>query len=184
VGWAGFAVVLGTMVVNFFVSHYEEAQGRKLGSALLHADARHTRSDLYASGTVIASFIAVGAGFSWADGVATLALVGLVGHVAWEVFRENIPVLIDAAMLDPAGVVEAARSVSGVRDVHKVRSRGVRSAVELDLHLQVAPDMSVVEAHGLALRIEAALRAKFPELSDVVIHIEPTPGPKPPPSNP
>jgi cation diffusion facilitator family transporter len=177
VGWSGFAVVLVTMVINFFVTRYEDRKGHELGSSLLHADARHTRSDLYASGAVLLSFVATRAGFTWADGVAALALVGLIGHVAWEVFRENVPVLLDAAMLDPAGVIELARSKSGVRDVHRVRSRGVRTAVELDLHLQVAPEMSVVEAHRLAMTIERELRVKFPELSDVVIHIEPTPPP-------
>jgi cation diffusion facilitator family transporter len=175
IGWGGFAVVLATMAVNFGVTRYEERKAHELGSALLHADARHTRSDLYASAAVMASFVAVRAGASWADGVAALILVVLIGHVAWEVFRENVPVLIDAAMLDPAGVIDLARAVSGVRDVHRVRSRGVRSAVELDLHLQVAPEMSVVEAHTLAVKIERELKVKFPELSDVVIHIEPTP---------
>ena len=55
----------------------------------------------------------------------------------------------------------------------------MRSAVELDLHMQVAPDTSVIDAHRLASRIENDLKLKFPELSDVVIHIEPTP-----PTNP
>ena len=180
IGWGGFAVVLATMAVNFGVTRYEERKAHELGSALLHADARHTRSDLYASGAVMASFVAVRAGAAWADGVAALILVVLIGHVAWEVFRENVPVLIDAAMLDPAGVVDLARGVSGVHDVHRVRSRGVRSAVELDLHLQVAAEMSVVEAHTLAVKIERELKVKFPELSDVVIHIEPTPGARDP----
>lgn len=179
IGWGGFAVVLATMAVNLFVTRYEERKSHELGSALLHADARHTKSDLYASAAVLASFVAVRAGLHWADGVATLALVALVGHVAWEVFRENVPVLIDAAVLDPARVSELARAVSGVRDVHKVRSRGVPSAVELDLHLQVAPDMSVQDAHALAVQIERDLRVKFQVLSDVVIHIEPGPASAP-----
>jgi hypothetical protein len=55
----------------------------------------------------------------------------------------------------------------------------MRSAVELDLHMQVAPETSVIDAHRLASRIENDLKLKFPELSDVVIHIEPTP-----PTNP
>ena len=49
-------------------------------------------------------------------------------NAAWKVFRDNIPVLIDAARLDPAGVAELARSVSGVSDVHRVRSRGMKRA--------------------------------------------------------
>ncbi len=105
--------------------------------------------------------------------VATLVLVVLIGRAAWNVFRDNIPVLIDAARLDPAGVVELARSVEGVSDVHRVRSRGMRRAVELDLHLEVAPEMSVVDAHNLAQQIEREVKVKFPEVSDVIIHVEP-----------
>jgi cation diffusion facilitator family transporter len=179
IGAGGFLVVVSTMVVNFFVTRYEGRKSRELGSALLHADAEHTRSDLYASGAVLASFVAVRAGFAWADGVAALVLVGLVSHVAWEVFSENVPILIDTAILDPAGVIEVARAMPGVRDVHRVRSRGVRHAVELDLHLQVGAEMSLPAAHALCREIEAQLRVKFPELSDVVIHIEPAPAPAP-----
>jgi cation diffusion facilitator family transporter len=173
VGPAGFAIVLATMVVNLGVTRYEGRKAKELRSALLHADSEHTRSDLYASAAVLVSFVAVRAGFPWADGVATLLLVFLVGHVAWDIFRENVPVLIDAAVLDPSGVLEVARDMPGVRDVHRVRSRGVRHAVELDLHLRVASEMSLRDAHALSLRLKTELQVKFPELSDVVIHVEP-----------
>jgi cation diffusion facilitator family transporter len=175
IGLGGFVVMGVTMLVNGLVARYEHRKARELASNLLHADAHHTSSDLYASGAVVASFLLVRAGFAWADGVATLVLVVLISHVAWEVFSENVPILIDTAILDPAGVVEVARGVPGVRDVHRIRSRGVKHAVELDLHLQVGADMSLPAAHALCRDIEAQLRVKFPELSDVVIHIEPAP---------
>jgi len=97
----------------------------------------------------------------------------LIGRAAWGVFRDNVPILLDAARLDPTNVAELARTVAGVSDVHRVRSRGMKTAVELDLHLQVAADMPVVEAHALARKIEREVKVKFPEVSDVVIHIEP-----------
>jgi cation diffusion facilitator family transporter len=173
VGWVGFVVVLVAMGISLFVSRYEHRQGHELGSELLHADAHDSASDFYASGAVLASFLAVRAGIAWADGVATLLLVLLIGRAAWTVFRDNVPVLIDAARLDPAGVVALARGVEGVSDVHRVRSRGMRRAVELDLHLEVAPEMSVVDAHNLAQQIEREVKVKFPEVSDVIIHVEP-----------
>lgn len=176
IGNAGFVLVLGTILVNILVTRYEARKARELGSALLRADAHHTRSDVYASAAVVASFVAVRAGFVWADAAAALVVVALVSHVAWDVFRENVPILIDRAVLDPAAVAAAARALPGVGDVHRVRSRGVHHAVELDLHLQVAPDMSVRDAHALARQIEVQLRVKFPEVSDVVIHVEPPPG--------
>jgi cation diffusion facilitator family transporter len=173
VGIAGFIIVLATMGISLFVARYEHHQGHELHSELLHADAHHATSDVYASGAVVASFIGVRMGIGWADGAATLLLVVLIGHAAWKVFRDNIPILIDAARIDPAGVAELARSVTGVSDVHRVRSRGMRRAVELDLHLEVAPDMSVVDAHKLAQQIEREVKVKFPEVSDVIIHVEP-----------
>ena len=173
VGAGGFAVVLATMAVNLWVARYERRRATELGSALLRADARHTQSDLYASLAVVASFLAVRAGLGWADGVATLALIGLIGHAAWEVFRENVPILIDAAMLDPASVGAFAGSLARGWSIHRVRSRGVRGAIELDLHLEVAPEMTVAEAHGLARQLVVELKVKFPEVSDVIIHIEP-----------
>jgi cation diffusion facilitator family transporter len=173
IGTSGFVIVLATIVINVFVARYEQRKARELHSALLHADARHTQSDLYASLAVVASFVATRAGVGWADSVATLLLVVLIGHAAWEVFRDNVPVLIDAAMVDPAGIAALASSVGGRASIHRVRSRGVRTAVELDLHLEVAPDMTVVEAHGLARQIEGEVKVKFPEVSDVIIHIEP-----------
>jgi cation diffusion facilitator family transporter len=174
VGWLGFAIVLTTMGINLFVSRFEHHQGHELGSELLHADAHHASSDFYASGAVVASFIGLRMGLGWADSAATLLLVFLIGQAAWTVFRDNVPVLIDAARLDPACVAELARSVSGVSDVHRVRSRGMRQAVELDLHLEVAPEMSVVDAHRLAQQIEREVKVKFPEVSDVIIHVEPS----------
>ena len=175
VGLGGFAIVLATMAINLWVARYERRKAEELGSALLRADARHTQSDLYASVAVVASFVAARAGIGWADGVATLLLVLLIGHAAWEVFHENVPVLIDAAMLDPRSVVALAGPIARGGSVHRVRSRGVRGAVELDLHLEVAPEMSVSDAHELARAITMELKVKFPEVSDVIIHIEPKP---------
>jgi cation diffusion facilitator family transporter len=175
IGTAGFVIVLATIVVNVLVTRYEARKARELGSTLLGADARHTQSDVYASLAVIASFVAVRAGYAWADGLATLILVVLVSHVAWEVFHENVPILIDRAVLDPEAVAAIARAQPGVANVHRVRSRGLRHAVELDLHLCVAGDMQLRDAHAVARQVEAQLRVKFPEVSDVIIHVEPPP---------
>jgi cation diffusion facilitator family transporter len=174
VGWAGFVVVAATMAINLFIVRYEEKSGHELGSPLLCADAQHTRSDLYASTAVALSFIGVRLGWRWADPVGAMFVVLLVGRAAWLVFRDNIPTLIDAAVLDPARVATLAGAIPGVGAVSRVRSRGLRNAVHLDLHVAVDATMSIRDAHHLAETIEAALRAAYPELSDVVIHTGPS----------
>src|SRR5262249_24092560 len=97
IGVAGFAAVLATMAggwggaraagaVNLWGAHADRGKGAAWASAWLRPAARHTQSDLYASFAVVASFLAARAGIGWADGVATLLLVALIGHAAWEVF--------------------------------------------------------------------------------------------------
>ena len=161
------------MAVNYFVARYESRKGRELDSPLLEADAHHTRSDLYASAAVLLSFLGAKGGLAWADGVCGFVVVIMVGHVAFSVFRDNIPSLLDAAVLDPARVRNLAAAIAGVQNIHRIRSRGTKWAVELDLHMQVAADMSVEQAHRLAHAVEDELRAQVPHVSDVVVHIEP-----------
>lgn len=175
VGWGGFVVVAATMTVNLFVTRYEERQGHALGSQLLCADAQHTRSDLYASTAVVLSFVGVRLGWPWADPLGAMFVVLMVGRAAWLVFRDNIPTLIDAAVLDPGRVAALAGEIPGVGAISRVRSRGLRNAVHLDLHVAVDAQMSVLDAHRLAQTIEATLRHAFPELNDVVIHTGPAP---------
>ena len=114
------------MVINFFVTRYEDQRGHALGSPLLCADAQHTRSDLYASVAVVLSFIGVRLGLHWADPLGAMFVVFMVGRAAWIVFRDNVPTLIDAAVLDPKRVAQLAGAVSEACDVDvgRVRSRG------------------------------------------------------------
>jgi cation diffusion facilitator family transporter len=174
IGWPGFAVVLGGMVISWLVTRYEHRKSHELGSILLKADAQHTESDLYTSGAVLLSFVGASLGLGWLDGACSLVVVLLVGRVAWVIFRENVPMLIDTAVVDPARVRAIGGEVPGVADIHSVRSRGTKWAVELDLHVQVAPDLRVDAAHHIAGLVEDALRAQLLSVCDVVVHIEPS----------
>jgi cation diffusion facilitator family transporter len=175
IGWAGFAVVTATMVTNFFIARYEERRGHALHSTLLCADAQHTRSDLYASIAVLLSFVGVRLGWGFADPVGAVCVIVLVGRAAWLVFRDNVPTLIDSAVLDPARVAALTGQAAQVKQVTRVRSRGGKNAVHLDVRIDVDPSMSVSDAHELTEEIERTLRAEFPGLSDVTIHAEPAP---------
>src|SRR5215471_11646980 len=67
IGLLNWTVMAATLGVNLFVASYETKAGRKLGSAYLVADAAHTRSDIYVTLGVIASFAGAKAGAPWVD---------------------------------------------------------------------------------------------------------------------
>lgn len=169
----GFVVIGFTLVVNIFVALWEAHKARQLGSAYLAADAAHTASDILVTVAVLVSFAAAHAGVTWADPVGALAVIVVIGHVAWKILSENLAILMDSAAIDTHAVVTTALSVPGVEACHRVRSRGTGDSVYLDLHVLLDGDLPLRQAHELAHQVEDALRRAFPEVVDITIHMEP-----------
>jgi cation diffusion facilitator family transporter len=174
----GFVVIGGTWLVNLVVATYEARQARKLDSAYLAADAAHTASDLLVTAGVAVSFTASYLGVSWADPVGALLIVAFIGRIAWTILRSNVTVLIDRAAVDPEHIARVARSIAGVEEVHRIRSRGARGAAQVDLHVLVDGDLPLREAHEISHRVEEAMRRAIPGIVDVTIHLEPAGDPE------
>jgi cation diffusion facilitator family transporter len=169
----GFVILGLTIAVNVTVVAYERHEGRRLQSELLLSDAAHTMSDVWASLLVVASFTASRFGIGWTDLVAAGIIVLLILRAGITILRTTVSTLSDEARLDPFEVERAAVDEPGVLEAHNVRSRGPADDIHLDLHVLVAPSTPLAEAHALGHRVEARLRARWPSVSDVVVHVEP-----------
>lgn len=168
-----FAVMLGTLAVNIGVATWERRAGMRLKSDLLIADASHTGSDILVSLGVIGGLAAVRAGYPIADPLLGLVVCGFIARAAVRVFHSVDQTLSDRARLDPREVESVALSVPGVLGCHDVRTRGTASHVAVDLHVQVDPEASITAGHAIAESVERAVCARFPEVSDVIAHVEP-----------
>lgn len=170
---ASFAVMVGTLVINLFVTTYERRAGRRLKSEIIMADAAHTLSDVFVSFGVIAGLVLVALGFPQADPLMALVVTAAILVSAWGVFRTAFRTLSDTAQLPEAAVRAVAASVPGIRGVHRVRTRGTEAEVYCDLHIWVDPAMTVRDAHALGDEVEAAVKEQFPAVREVLVHIEP-----------
>ncbi|AKJ04973.1 cation diffusion facilitator family transporter [Archangium gephyra] len=166
-------VMVGTLLVNLAVTTIERRQGEKLQSPLLLADARHTLSDVGVTLAVLGSMGLVWLGFPKADGIVTLGVLVVVARVAWGIVKQAVGILSDTARLDPQKVMNLTLQVPGVRSCRDVRSRGMEGTVYVDLKIEVDPQLTTAQAHELADAVEARLQAEFPEVVDVVVHVEP-----------
>ncbi|MCI2172984.1 MAG: cation diffusion facilitator family transporter [Atopobiaceae bacterium] len=173
VNFGSFAVMVGTLVVNVFVSRYERGRGTELRSEILTADALHTMSDAFVSVSVIVGLVFVGLGFPIADPICSIIVAVAILHSAWEVFRQANATLSDEARIPIADVEQVACGVAGVRGCHKVRTRGTEGEVYMDLHVLVDPQMPIVEAHAVGDHVEEAVRSSFDQVVDVMVHLEP-----------
>ena len=178
VTWMSFLIMAVTLSVNFSVMSYETRKGRELKSDFLIADALHTRSDIYISLSVIVSLVAAKAGYPIVDVIAALLIVFFIVKMGFTILKSAASVLTDEACIDPDEIKEVAKSIVGVMDCHGIRSRGNESLVNIDLHVQVDPELKIGDAHEVAHSVEDKIKKRFPEVVDVVIHIEPYKGKK------
>ena len=81
----GIALMTATLVINLWVVWYETREGRRLNSEVLLADAKHTRSDVMTSISVLAALFGVWLGFPILDPLAALLVAGFILHACWEI---------------------------------------------------------------------------------------------------
>ena len=167
-----YTVILAGLVINLFVTWYEGKRGRELNNDLLQTDAKHTLSDVWVTVSVLASMIAIQLGYGWLDAVISLGIAVMILRVGYEIIKAQLGSLVDEAVLDPKEVARIVMQIPEVRGCHKIRSRGMRDHVFMDLHIQVDPELTIKAAHEISYRVETALHEAFDHLSDVLVHVE------------
>ena len=171
-------VMIFTLIVNGFVSYYEQKKGEELGSSILVSDALHTRSDIYVTiGVLITLFLIKTGAPVILDSIASIIISLLIFKTAYDVFVENTNVLIDARVVDNELIKETVfKNYESVKEIHKIRSRGTQNNIFIDMHVQVDPDMNVRQSHTLMHDIEKTIQKDINNNAHVIIHIEPYSG--------
>ena len=168
-------VMLFTLVINIIVAYYEYKKGNELNSPILIADSLHTKSDIFVTVGVIIALILIRLGMPYIlDPVASLVVSLMIFYAAYNVFKENINILIDVKIVDDKEVKNLVMTeYPCVKEMHKIRSRGTKNNVFMDMHIQVDPKMTVEESHRLMHNIERTIQKNIEENAHVIIHIEP-----------
>jgi len=170
-----FGVMIATLIVNLAVVRYEGNEGRRLKSELLHADAMHTKSDVFTSCAVLASLVAVRSGYPVLDPIGGLIIACFIAHTGWEIARQTSRVLSDRVVIAEDAIRDIVLASPGVVGCHQIRTRGSEDHAFLDLHVWYPPHMPLHEAHRLSHLVKDRLMAAFPQIADAIIHIEPPP---------
>lgn len=173
IGAANWLVMASTLAANLFTAWYESREGRRLASPYLLADAAHTRSDIYITLGVVASFAGARVAVPWVDGLVALGIAAFIAVMGVRILVGSFHTLTDRAVIPPETLIRTVLAVPGVRNCREVRTRGGIDAVYVDMIVHVDGDLSLRSAHEVADWIEAALMREHPEIVDVVVHLEP-----------
>lgn len=175
------AVELLALWVALFTAGLKEALFRyllrvaeRLRSPMLTANAWHTRADAASALVVVAGIAGALLGWAFLDLLAA-AIMGFMIlrmglKLAWESLRELIDTGLDKDR------VEAIRGTlldtPGVLGLHALRTRRMAHQALVDAHVLVDPRISVSEGHRLGERARRRVLDAYPDVSDVLVHID------------
>lgn len=166
------ALVSAALAINAFVVWYESRSARKLGSALLMADAAHTRSDILVTLLAVVSLWLSSRGVSRVDGGLAIIVALIIAWTGYQILRASIPVLVDERALDAAQIRAVVEAVPGVREVRQIRSRATGTHSFAEVTIAVSGLSSVTDAHALADAVEEAVARRLGG-GQVTVHVEP-----------
>lgn len=161
---AGIAAAVLGILGNQLVARYKLRVGRRVQSATLISDAKHSWLDALSSAGALVGLIAVALGQRWGDPLAGLVVTGLICHIGYEVTRDIACRLLDG--VDQGVLVaaeQAAAQVAGVEHAH-ARARWTGRTLRIEIECWVDPALPVDAADQLGQQVSAAVREAVPEV--------------------
>ncbi len=159
---------------------YTRRVGRSIRSMAVVANAWHHRSDAFSSVAVLLGVVGARMRPQWhiLDAYAALVVSLLIVKVGLEIVWRSLRELIDTA---PGGqVLEQIRGcamrVPGVHEVHDLRVRTSGGVYQMEMHVVVDGGLTVRQGHAIAKAVEECLHQDFPDLAQVIIHVDPARG--------
>jgi cation diffusion facilitator family transporter len=169
-------IAAASVVLNEGLFRYSSRVARRTGSSAVLAASWDQRLDAFGSLAVLVGLaLAKWRGWHAADHVAALIVATIILWAGVALFWRSLQELMDR-QADPevlATVRREASAVPGVRAVEKllVRKAGLEHLV--DIHIEVAPDLSVREGHAIGHAVKDRLLERIVTVKDVLVHIEP-----------
>jgi cation diffusion facilitator family transporter len=170
---AAFAIIIGSIVIDFFRARTLKRVAEATASEALEADALHFRSDMWSSIAVLIGLFGVALGHAWADAAAALVVAVFICVAGYRLGRRTIDTLTDTA---PAGVSEhvaaIARPVPGVVAVERVRVRPAGAVLFVELTVSISRALPLDRVTTIKQQLAGAIRGDLPT-AELTITTEP-----------
>jgi len=164
------AVIVG---VQYLFYYYELKAAKRLNSPGVKADAVNWLGDIGAGAIVIVGLVSHYFAIPYSQEVAVVIIVLMIFKGAYDVIKEGLMSLLDAADIDLSKKIEQlVLSNSDVSAINRIMVRKSGSVYFADLELSIV-DTGVAKAHASVDDIVKLLHEEISELEAVTIHYEP-----------
>ena len=174
-GLAGVVVMIVSIGLTLALITAQTRVVKASGSIAISGDRAHYAADLASNAVAL---VGVGAaawlGLAWVDSAAGLVVALWLIWGAIGVFREASAQLMDQELpeTERERIVLLATADPRVLGVHQLRTRASGPYVHMQMHADLAADISLAEAHTIIVAAENRLLEAFPS-ADIIIHPDP-----------
>ncbi|MCS7233322.1 MAG: cation diffusion facilitator family transporter [Synergistetes bacterium] len=167
-------ILILAAIFKEWMARFSTYLGKEINSTALIADAWHHRSDAIATLLVAIGLIMAKLSFLKIDGIIGLIVSILIGWIGIDIVKSSSSFLIgetpDKKLLELVKI--ATSSTPGVIDYHDVSVHDYSSNKVITLHIEVDRNITIKEAHDIALKIQRIIQNGIKE-AKVIIHIDP-----------
>jgi cation diffusion facilitator family transporter len=157
---------------------YTLAQGRRLNSVSLQANAWHHRTDAMSSvGSLLGIGGSLAGGGKWTvlDPVAAVVVSVFILHAAVSIFWNSIREVLDTSLAPSQveSIRKTALEFPEIFGIHKIRTRRIGFYAALEAHILLNGDLSLRRTHDIATSLEERLQTLLGKSTLITLHTEP-----------
>ena len=171
----GLAVIAVSLVLTLGLVLFQRYVIARTRSLAIGADQLHYTTDIATNLAVVAALVAAGL-WDWtaADPILGLAIAAVIAWGAFKILRGAYDELMDREFDDAERqrIKDIVNRHAGVESLHDLRTRRAGHRAFIQLHLELPPQMTLLEAHRISDEVESAIMAAFPD-AEVITHQDP-----------
>lgn len=169
----GIALLDGLVI--FIIGRYEIKIGKKINSQSLVADGKESQLHILSSSIVLVGLFSTFFGLGYIEAAAGIIIALFIFKVGIGSLRDSVCALMDVS---PSKKIEAKirrilNSTTGVESFEDLKLRKSGPFIFGEVSIKIKKSLHVAKAHEITDKIEAQTQEKIPQVSSLIIHIEP-----------
>ncbi len=166
---------VATIGIKEWLYRFSMRTGEHLQSPALTAVAKDHRKDAVTSVATLVGVTGAYFGAGVMDPLAAGLTAFFIFHIGYETCRGAVHDLMDGSPSEDLirSITQLSEGVDGVEQVHEIRGRRSGQYLIIDLKLDMDPEMTVKRSHDIATTVKRLIFERYPNVGDVMIHINP-----------
>lgn len=171
----GIAVMFIAIVLNLALVLFQGYVKRKTNSLAIEADQAHYTGDIIIHlGVILSLYADAHLGWRFIDPICAVLVCLWLLYNAKTIATKALNMLLDRELedRDRDRIIEIIKNFSKIHGAHDLRTRRSGSQIKMALDIEVNADLSLRDAHDIAIELEQLILEEFPK-SEIMIHIDP-----------